>query len=118
MKKKNLTNCCDFKCSAENIERMKKKLPLIQKKLLLATADITEAIIRNDLIKHIGCERIPSKESIIEIIEDIEKILFPGYFGEQDIHESSLEHYIGYNICKLFDKLSAESLSDVQRLLQ
>jgi len=105
MKKK---KCCDSSVSAKNVDRLKERLPQIQKKIPMIAEEITTGILRESSLKHIGCEKIPSKESIIEIINDIEKILFPGYFGEQDITDNSLEHYIGYLLFKLYEKLSEQ----------
>jgi len=74
--------------------------------------DITKALVAEynsaDSIKQIGSEKIPSKESVIEIIKEIEQILFPGYFGDIEVCEESLEYDIGANLFKIYDKLSGQ----------
>ena len=57
-------------------------------------------------IEHFESVSIPSKESVIEIINILEDILYPGYFGEQELTSSALEYYIGTKVNKLFDRLS------------
>ncbi|HPG31164.1 MAG TPA: hypothetical protein PLQ81_10305, partial [bacterium] len=80
----------------------------IKKNIAGIAKKLAEEYKKDETIKKTGSEKIPSKNSIIEIIEELEYILFPGYFGDQDITESSLEYNIGSNIFKLFDKLSEQ----------
>ncbi len=50
--------------------------------------------------------RMPSKNAVIEIIEDIRKIVFPGYFDQNRI--KSEEYYIGHGIMNVYAKLKDE----------
>ncbi len=59
--------------------------------------DIAEEIISNcndrECYTHVDYEPIPSKESVIEIIDRLREILFPGYFpGKTRSHEPALQH--------------------------
>lgn len=57
---------------------------------------------------HVDAAIIPSKESVIEIIEIIKDVLFPGYFGQQEIDRHSLYYHIGNEIITLYEKLSQQ----------
>lgn len=57
---------------------------------------------------HLDAAVIPSKESLIEIIDLIKDILFPGYFGDQTVDQNTLSYHVGNEITELFDKLSKQ----------
>ncbi|MCM1988097.1 hypothetical protein [Methanococcoides seepicolus] len=56
--------------------------------------------------EHIDSAVIPSRESIVEIIDLFKDVLFPGYFGDQTVERSNLIYHIGSEITELFEKLS------------
>ncbi|HON55501.1 MAG TPA: serine acetyltransferase [bacterium] len=91
---------------SENVS--KQRLTEIYSKFPKVIQKLVDNIETEKELKHLGIEKIPSKESIIEIIGDIEIILFPGYFGSQDVNDESLHYSIGLNIFKLFQKLSLQ----------
>jgi serine O-acetyltransferase len=38
---------------------------------------------------------LPSREAVIEIVEGLRSVIFPGYFGTADLREESLHYFIG-----------------------
>lgn len=58
---------------------------------------------------HIGYSMIPSNESMKEIVNIIETILYPGYFGEQEIGKSNVKFYLGNQINTLYKILSFQA---------
>jgi serine O-acetyltransferase len=38
---------------------------------------------------------LPSREAVIQIVEDLRSVIFPGYFGTSDLREENLHFYIG-----------------------
>lgn len=58
--------------------------------------------------RHIGETSLPSKSNIIEILEGIRDILFPGYYGTSGLCWENVQYYIGSKIDDLFIKLSEE----------
>jgi serine O-acetyltransferase len=62
----------------------------------------------NNCFDHVGPEPIPSKNAMIEIIHQLQRILFPGYFIQTPLDQVSLQYYIGQETTTLFDKLSRE----------
>ncbi len=62
---------------------------------------------------HLEAAVIPSKESIIEIIDLIKDILFPGYFGDQTVDRNTLSYHLGNEITELFSKLSKQITNSI-----
>jgi serine O-acetyltransferase len=52
--------------------------------------------------------RLPSSTSLIEIIESIRAVIFPGYFGSSLAKEDSLVYHVGIGVEKIFNDLSRQ----------
>ncbi|MCK5706024.1 MAG: serine acetyltransferase [Candidatus Aureabacteria bacterium] len=39
--------------------------------------------------------KLPSKKIIIEILDDLFKILFPGFFGKRELEKETIQYYVG-----------------------
>ncbi|GHT69227.1 serine acetyltransferase [Bacteroidia bacterium] len=50
--------------------------------------------------------RLPSSTNLIEIIESIRAVIFPGYFGSPLAKEDSLVYHVGIGVEKIFNDLS------------
>ncbi|TGC09018.1 serine O-acetyltransferase [Methanolobus halotolerans] len=57
---------------------------------------------------HVDAAIIPSRESMIDIIDLIKDVLFPGYFGDQTVDRSILPYHIGNEVTILFERLSKQ----------
>ncbi len=86
---------------AESLNRFKEQLP-----------DITENIIESCYDKacftHIDYEPIPSEGYVVDIINKLKEILFPGYFARGKIDPVNLKYYMGQSVSVLFDMLSVQ----------
>ena len=86
---------------AESLNRFKEQLP-----------DITENIIESCYDKtcytHIDYEPIPSEGYVVDIINKLKEILFPGYFTREKIDPVNLKYYMGQTVSVLFDMLSVQ----------
>ncbi len=51
---------------------------------------------------------LPNKETIVEILGDLNEILFPGYRRRDRLNTSNLVYYVGNLIDKIFDLLSVQ----------
>ncbi len=49
---------------------------------------------------------IPDQESVIGLVEDLRDLLFPGYFGNQEIDRDYLPYHLGSEVNIVFEKLS------------
>jgi serine O-acetyltransferase len=67
---------------------------------LLATCN------RKDCFDHVGSEPIPSRDAMIDIIHQLQKLLFPGYFESTRLDVVNLPYYLGQEAAALFEGLS------------
>ena len=58
--------------------------------------------------RNIGRSSLPSKSAVIEILEGVQDILFPGYYGASDLCWDNVRYFIGSKVDELFVKLSSE----------
>jgi serine O-acetyltransferase len=62
----------------------------------------------NNCFDHVGPEPIPSRDAIIGIIHQLQRILFPGYFIPERLDRVNLEYYLGMETISLFENLSCQ----------
>jgi serine O-acetyltransferase len=55
--------------------------------------------------RHIDAGHLPNRDAIIELIKLIRELLFPGYFGKQNLTSRTLEYHVGELITVIHDKL-------------
>jgi serine O-acetyltransferase len=70
--------------------------------------EIIGSITAERSISHSNSALIPSKESVIEILEELKDLLFPGYYRKQEIHTYSLSYQIGSGVNRVFESLAAQ----------
>lgn len=51
---------------------------------------------------------VPSLDSVIKVLHDLNEILYPGYFGHQGVDESNIHFYIGECTHRVFEELSVQ----------
>ena len=68
---------------------------------------IAEEIIDNcndrECYTHVDYEPIPSREGVIEIIDRLKEILFPGYFTRGKLDPINLRYSMGQSTAHVFD---------------
>jgi serine O-acetyltransferase len=86
------------------IERLKQKhqLPEITQKIV-ATYSVTPVRLH-----HLEITPLPSRESIEEIINILQEILFPGYFGKKGMDSHSVQYHVGDCLETLYELLFRE----------
>jgi serine O-acetyltransferase len=89
------------KTDVEALSRYREKLPGI-------VEDIIENCDDSDCFSHVDYEPIPSEGYIVDIIDKIREILFPGYFARGKIDPVNLKYNIGQSVSVLFDMLSEQ----------
>jgi serine O-acetyltransferase len=70
--------------------------------------EIVESCKTVPTIAHYDTAMIPSKESVIDILEDLKDLLFPGYFRHQGFDSYSLSYHLGNLVNDIFEKLAAQ----------
>ncbi|WP_420798860.1 serine O-acetyltransferase [Geothrix limicola] len=60
---------------------------------------LVAAIVASDLAeprtRHIDAGSLPNREVVIELVKKLRELLFPGYFGKQNLSTQTLEYYVG-----------------------
>ncbi|MBK8013575.1 MAG: serine acetyltransferase [Deltaproteobacteria bacterium] len=73
---------------------------------------LVEALLasyRSDARGHrINKQHIPSRDQIIEIVELLLQVFYPGYFGRQDLTDENLSYHVGELLSTLRQKLAIE----------
>ena len=71
---------------------------------------IVEALVatcnHNGCFDHVGPEPIPSRDAIIGLIHELQRILFPGYYVSTRLDRINLEYYLGQETTTLYEELS------------
>lgn len=74
--------------------------------------DLAESIISScqdrQCFTHIDYDPIPSEGYVVDIIDKLREVLFPGYFSRDKIDPVSLKYVIGQAVTALFDMLSEQ----------
>jgi serine O-acetyltransferase len=89
------------KIEAESTSRLKERLPAIAEKII-------KNCHKTESYTHVDYEPIPSKESVIRIIDTLKEILFPGYFSRVKLDPVNLKYYLGQSVSELFDLISEQ----------
>jgi serine O-acetyltransferase len=61
--------------------------------------ELVAAIVASDLAepvtRHIDAGSLPSRDAVIDLVKKLRELLFPGYFGKQNLTSQTLEYYVG-----------------------
>ena len=78
--------------------RLKEQLPDLTKRIVATYTDV-------GTINHLGHTNLPSTEAVVEICQDLQEIIYPGYGRRQNLHLANVEYHVGDLIDGLHDKL-------------
>lgn len=74
--------------------------------------EITEAVVATytecSHINHLGHKPLPSRDGVIEILNDLTEIIYPGFGRRQNLHIGNVEYHVGDLIDGLHDKLTLQ----------
>lgn len=59
-------------------------------------------------INHVDGPDLPSRQDVERIVDDLEFVLFPGYFGGERVTRSNLGYLIGHKLDTIRERLTAE----------
>lgn len=89
------------KIDAAAINSCREQLPEVADKIIANCDD-------SACYTHINYEPLPSKASVIEIIERFRQVLFPGYFNRERLDPVNMRYAMGQASAELFDKLGEQ----------
>lgn len=87
--------------------RIKEALPEL-------TSQIVETYTKQSTITHLGHCPLPNNDTIVEIIESLKDILYPGYRRRDGLHLGNITYHVGDVIDRLHDQLT-EQISRAMR---
>lgn len=59
-------------------------------------------------INHLGHSSLPSTDAVVEIIEDLKEVIYPGYGRRQNLHIGNVAYHVGDILDGLHDKLTEQ----------
>jgi serine O-acetyltransferase len=83
------------------------EIPAVVTKLMKLLAD-------RDSFSHVEPIPIPSSESVVALIHQARRILFPGYFTQSTLAQANLEYYLGQETTCFLENLSRQIISAFQ----
>ncbi len=89
------------KIDEHHLSQLRSQLPRIAEEIIESCND-------RECYTHVDYEPIPSRECVIEIINRLREILFPGYFTRGKLDPVNLRYSMGKSAATLFDMLSEQ----------
>ena len=59
-------------------------------------------------LEHLATTPLPDKSSIIQIVDDLLEVIYPGYFGRKYVEVANIEYHIGDLIDSIYARLTQE----------
>src|SRR5688572_12775100 len=56
----------------------------------------------------VGRRYLPSRDEIVQIIKLLLQLMYPGYYGRQDLDDTNVGYHVGVLLCSLREKLLAQ----------
>jgi serine O-acetyltransferase len=57
---------------------------------------------------HLEGKDLPSKKVVIEVLEDLFTVLFPGYLGKEGITNANIKYFLGNTLTSIYARLTVE----------
>jgi serine O-acetyltransferase len=57
---------------------------------------------------HLEGRDLPSKKVVIEVLEDLVTVLFPGYLGDSEITKANIKYHLGSTLTSVYTRLTSE----------
>ncbi len=66
---------------------------------------VVESYLADDRTHHINRRFLPSRRRIVEIIELLLELVYPGYYGRQDLNDHNVSYHVGGLLPRVGEKL-------------
>ena len=70
--------------------------------------DILQNYAEHELLSYKGNRPMPDRDSIIDIIDDVKNVMFPGYFRSENVAGDFAEYYTGQQIAHIYNNLKIQ----------
>ncbi len=81
--------------------RLKEQLPRL-------TDAIVQTYVPSDRINHLGHCPLPKYDVILEILDDLTDILYPGFRRREGLHTGNVNYHVGNLVDRLHDRLTTQ----------
>ncbi|MBM9512406.1 serine O-acetyltransferase [Desulfogranum marinum] len=104
-----VTSTCSTDCStdAAGAAEIVNPIPAV-------VEELAEEFKSGRFTSHIEPVPIPSKEEVIKLVEQVQRILFPGYFTSMILRPENLEYYLGQQLSLLYENLARQISSAIR----
>jgi serine O-acetyltransferase len=72
------------------------------------TGEFLDSYMGDERARRISRRYLPSREAIVEILESVLDLMYPGYFGRRDLSSDNLRTHVAHSVAVLFPKLERE----------
>ncbi len=72
------------------------------------TGQIIETYRTNGKINHLGHCPLPNLATVIDVVEDLKEVIFPGYRRRQNLHMGNVAYHVGDLIDSLHDSMTQQ----------
>src|SRR5882724_10773206 len=70
--------------------------------------DLLHSYLNDERARRISQRYLPSREAIVEILESVLDLMYPGYFGRRDLSRDNLGAHVTQSVAVLLPKLERE----------
>jgi len=81
--------------------RLKEQLPELTKRIVDTYTTVGK-------INHLGHVPLPNYEAVVDILEDLREVIYPGYRRREGLHMANVTYHVGDLIDGLHDKLTTQ----------
>src|SRR5476649_2596063 len=72
------------------------------------TGEFLASYLGDERARRISHRYLPSREAIVEILEAVLDLMYPGYFGRRDLSRDNLGAHVAQSVARLAPKLERE----------
>jgi len=83
-------------------------VPAQEARLKRVVDAMVESCLDEETIDHVGAVLIPSKEEIIKLLDILQDMLFPGFFGRQELTHTTLSFHLGHEMTIAYELLAMQ----------
>jgi serine O-acetyltransferase len=80
--------------------------------------DVVNQLVKGFISKkwssHIEPVPIPSKQEVVDLVQQAQRILFPGFFTPMNLRPTSLEYHLGQNLTLFYESLAKQVSSAIR----
>jgi serine O-acetyltransferase len=69
---------------------------------------LAKTYVEEDPLANVGDYPIPSRDEVIKILESVQEVIYPGYFGEWPVDRINYKYYLGAVMNRIYEGFSLQ----------